>query len=80
MEKKQAAEYAEARTRQCLYVIRHGERLDNVDYDWKRTAERPYDPPLTDTGVEEAATAARERFHDKVKLRAKYYKSLLSRV
>ena len=80
MEKKQAAGHAEAGTRQCLYVIRHGERLDNVDYEWERTAERPYDPPLTDTGVEEAATAARERFHGKVNLRAKYYDRNISRV
>ena len=42
---------------QRVFIIRHGERLDNVDYDWVRWAERPYDPPLTDDGVKEASEA-----------------------
>ena len=52
--------------KQRLFIIRHGERLDNVDYSWERTAERPYDPPLTAHGIEEAVTAARDRFRGKV--------------
>ena len=54
---------------QRVFIIRrrHGERLDNVDYDWVRWAERPYDPPLTDDGVKEASEAG-ERFKDKVSL------------
>ena len=51
---------------QHVFIIRHGERLDNVDYDWVRTAERPYDPPLTEDGVKEASEAGM-RFKDKVK-------------
>ena len=53
-------------SKQRLFIIRHGERLDNVDYSWESTAERPYDPPLTAQGVEEAVAAAREQFKGKV--------------
>ena len=52
--------------KQRLFIIRHGERLDNVDYSWTNTAKRPYDPPLTAHGTEEAATAARGRLKGKV--------------
>lgn len=52
--------------KQRLIIIRHGERLDNVDPDWERTAERPYDPPLTDDGEEEVRTLGQERFSGKV--------------
>ena len=50
---------------QRVFIIRHGERLDNVDYGWVEKAERPYDPPLTDDGVKEALEAG-QRFKDKV--------------
>ena len=51
---------------QRIFIIRHGERLDNVDYGWVMKAERPYDPPLTEDGTREALVAG-ERFKDKVK-------------
>ena len=35
-------------------MIRHGERLDNVDYGWAARAKRPYDPPITKEGVKQA--------------------------
>ncbi|KAH9301454.1 hypothetical protein KI387_013037, partial [Taxus chinensis] len=35
---------------QGLYVMRHGERMDNYDPQWVRTAPRPWDPPLTYNG------------------------------
>ena len=50
---------------QRIIVIRHGERLDNVDYTWTDTAARPYDPPLTEKGVEEARETGK-RFMGKV--------------
>ena len=53
------------KTGQRVFIVRHGERLDNVDYGWVRRAERPYDPPLTDDGMKEA-TEAGERFKEKV--------------
>lgn len=52
--------------KQRMFIIRHGERLDNVDWTWVRTAERPYDPPLTEDGEEEASSAGQERFRGKV--------------
>ena len=50
---------------QRIIVIRHGERLDNVDYMWTSTAARPYDPPLTEIGVQQARDAGK-RFLGKV--------------
>ena len=35
---------------QKMWVIRHGERLDEVDDSWQATTDRPYDPPLTAKG------------------------------
>ncbi|KAA8498704.1 Uncharacterized protein FVE85_6289 [Porphyridium purpureum] len=37
-----------------VLVIRHGERIDFVDPDWKRTAKNPHDPPLTELGLQQA--------------------------
>lgn len=45
---------------QTIIVIRHGERIDLVDYSWTDTAARPYDPPLTDKGVEQAREVGKE--------------------
>lgn len=39
---------------QNLFVMRHGERMDNYDPEWIRSAPRPWDPPLTDAGKKEA--------------------------
>ncbi len=50
---------------QTVLVVRHGERLDNVDYDWVTRTERPYDPPLTEAGVREARRAG-DVFKEKV--------------
>ncbi|WP_142859792.1 histidine phosphatase family protein [Salinigranum halophilum] len=33
-----------------LWLVRHGERRDEVDPNWAAEAERPHDPPLTDHG------------------------------
>ena len=35
----------EAETSQVIMVIRHGERLDNLDHMWIHRAVRPYDHP-----------------------------------
>ena len=51
---------------QHIFITRHGERLDNVDYEWVRRADRPYDPPLTEDGEKEARDAGM-RFKGKVK-------------
>jgi len=39
---------------QNLFVMRHGERMDNYDPEWIASAPRPWDPPLTDDGKKEA--------------------------
>jgi len=39
---------------QRMWVMRHGERADEVDDDWERTSDRPYDPPLTSKGRSQA--------------------------
>ncbi len=50
---------------QSLIIVRHGERLDRVDYNWVTNADRPYDPPLTDQGVREARRTG-DAFKEKV--------------
>lgn len=50
---------------QHVFIIRHGERLDNVDYNWVVKSSRPYDPPITNDGEKEVIAAA-ERFKDVV--------------
>ena len=42
-----------------VWVVRHGQRIDQYDGDWWLTAERPHDPYLTELG-EQQATAAGE--------------------
>jgi broad specificity phosphatase PhoE len=39
---------------QIVWIARHGNRLDFVNPDWFLTAERPYDPPLSDDGLIQA--------------------------
>lgn len=45
---------------QRIIVIRHGERLDCVDDSWGDTTDRPYDPPLTEKGVEQARETGKQ--------------------
>ena len=49
--------------------MRHGARLDKADPDWESTAgrDRPYDPPLTDSGKTEAFQMATVKYRDKVR-------------
>jgi broad specificity phosphatase PhoE len=37
-----------------VYIIRHGERMDHIDPEWKKTAETPEDPPLSENGIKQA--------------------------
>jgi len=39
---------------QTVWMARHANRLDFVNPDWFSTAERPYDPPLSDDGLVQA--------------------------
>ncbi|MEL6929132.1 MAG: histidine phosphatase family protein [Cyanobacteria bacterium J06600_6] len=40
---------------QTVWLARHGNRLDFVNPEWFNTAERRYDPPLSDDGFIQAA-------------------------
>ena len=51
---------------QCVYVMRHGERLDSIDRQWRNTAQRPYDTPLSQHGHHEAMRLVKQRLQDKV--------------
>jgi broad specificity phosphatase PhoE len=35
---------------QNVVIMRHGERLDNIDPSWASTASRQWDPPLAQAG------------------------------
>jgi broad specificity phosphatase PhoE len=39
---------------QTVWIARHGNRLDFVNPEWFNTAERPYDPPLSEDGFVQA--------------------------
>ena len=39
--------------RQYLVVMRHGERMDEIDVSWRETSKRPWDPPLSDKGLQQ---------------------------
>ena len=57
---------------QHVFVMRHGERLDSMDRNWKRTAVRPYDTPLTHHGHNEANRLVKCRLAEKVR-KCMYY-------
>jgi broad specificity phosphatase PhoE len=44
---------------QVIWIARHANRLDFVNPDWFLTAERRYDPPLSDDGMVQAQQLAK---------------------
>ncbi len=44
---------------QIIWIARHANRLDFVNPDWFLTAERRYDPPLSDDGMVQAQQLAK---------------------
>lgn len=46
-----------------LWLLRHGQRVDQVDPSWAETADNPHDPGLTDWGHEQADRTGR-RLHE----------------
>ena len=44
---------------QTVWIARHANRLDFVNPEWFATADRPYDPPLSEDGFEQAGRLAR---------------------
>jgi broad specificity phosphatase PhoE len=49
----------DAGTTRELWLLRHGQRVDQVDPSWGESAENPHDPGLTDWGHEQADRAGR---------------------
>ncbi|KAL3738926.1 hypothetical protein ACJRO7_020328 [Eucalyptus globulus] len=45
---------------QHVVVMRHGDRLDNVNPSWLSTALRPWDPPLAEVGWDTARKTAKQ--------------------
>ena len=43
---------------QTVWIARHGNRIDFVNPDWFLTAERPYDPHLSEDGHVQAKQLA----------------------
>lgn len=45
---------------QNIVVMRHGDRIDNFDPSWAKTAERKWDPPLVEAGKTRAFNTGRK--------------------
>jgi broad specificity phosphatase PhoE len=51
---------------QIVWIARHANRLDFVNPDWFLTAERRYDPPLSDDGMVQAQQLAKRLQSEKI--------------
>ncbi|RCJ38564.1 phosphoglycerate mutase [Nostoc punctiforme NIES-2108] len=51
---------------QIVWIARHANRLDFVNPDWFLTAERRYDPPLSDDGMVQAQQLAKRLKGEKI--------------
>ena len=51
---------------QIIWIARHANRLDFVNPDWFLTAERRYDPPLSDDGMVQAQQLANRLKDEKI--------------
>lgn len=45
---------------QHVVIMRHGDRLDNIDQSWPSMAPRPWDPPLAEVGWARALETAKQ--------------------
>jgi broad specificity phosphatase PhoE len=52
---------------QTVWIARHGNRLDFVYPEWFNTAERRYDPPLSEDGVFQARELAQRLKQEKIR-------------
>ncbi|HEY9893570.1 MAG TPA: histidine phosphatase family protein [Candidatus Sericytochromatia bacterium] len=52
---------------QIVWIARHGNRLDFVNPEWFNTAERPYDPPLSEDGIVQAKQLGQRLVGEKIK-------------
>lgn len=51
---------------QTVWIARHGNRLDFVNPEWFNTAVRPYDPPLSEDGLEQAKQLGQRLVGEKI--------------
>lgn len=51
---------------QIVWIARHANRLDFVNPDWFLTAQRRYDPPLSEDGFEQAIQLAQRLQNEKI--------------
>lgn len=51
---------------QTIWIARHANRLDFVNPDWFNTAQRRYDPPLSDDGIVQASQLAQRLKQEKI--------------
>lgn len=51
---------------QIIWIARHANRLDFVNPDWFLTAEKRYDPPLSDDGIIQAEQLAKRLKGEKI--------------
>lgn len=49
-----------------VWIVRHGNRQDFEDPNWHRTAIRPYDPPLSEEGQEQARETGRRLIGEEI--------------
>ena len=54
---REDASDAAERPKQILITMRHGQRLDDIEPDWRLTTDRPWDPPLSPEGLRQASFA-----------------------
>ena len=52
---RQDPEVPAERPQQYLITMRHGQRLDDIEPDWRLTTDRPWDPPLSPEGLRQAS-------------------------
>lgn len=51
----------------CLWLVRHGNRMDFIDENWTKLAPDPTDPPLAPDGFTQALETARRLANEPIK-------------
>ncbi|EMS13842.1 phosphoglycerate mutase [Entamoeba histolytica HM-3:IMSS] len=51
-------------SRHCVFLCRHGFRLDYTDLTWVPNAKYPHDPPLSSEGIQQAKDLAKRLKHE----------------
>jgi broad specificity phosphatase PhoE len=52
--------------KRVLWICRHGERIDQVDPNWRHSARAYDDPPLGDRGVVQAKETGERLKHEQI--------------